>query len=82
MVRLTKKEWGRIKKLLGKRDRNISQIAKDFNISRHSVYDYSWNNNFPELKKKKGRKRKKKKLGFWKRFFRGFNSLLIGGMGD
>jgi hypothetical protein len=39
--KLSSKDWEEIKKLLENEDRNISQIAKDFGISRNSVYVFA-----------------------------------------
>ena len=44
--RLSKKKWREIKKLLSKKNRNISQIARKYKISRRNVYDYSWRHNW------------------------------------
>ena len=42
MARLNKEEWQEIKELLKKRDRNISKIAKVYDISRRSIYFYAF----------------------------------------
>lgn len=48
--RLSKEAWQEIKLLLLKPDRNITQIAKKYKISRHTVYEYSWRRGWLERK--------------------------------
>lgn len=39
--KLSSKDWKKIKKLLENEDRNLTQIAEDFGISRNSIYMYA-----------------------------------------
>lgn len=61
--RLSKEEWQEIKLLLLKPDRNISQIAKNYKISRHTVYEYSWRKGWLERKPMKPEQEPKR--SFW-----------------
>lgn len=55
--RLSKAKWEEIRKLLNNEERNISKIARKYNISRHSLYAYSWRHNIFQKKEKSWIKR-------------------------
>jgi hypothetical protein len=44
--KLTKQDWKEIKILLKSKDRNITQIARNYGISRNSVYAYARRRNW------------------------------------
>lgn len=44
--KLTKQDWKEIKVLLKSKDRNITQIARNYGISRNSVYAYARRRNW------------------------------------
>ena len=61
--RLGEKKWEEIKLLFFKPDRNISKIAKQYGLSRHSVYEHSWRHGW--LKRKPIKSKIKSNKGFW-----------------
>lgn len=40
--RLSSKEWSEIKKLIQRGNKNISDIAKKYNVNRSSIYAKAW----------------------------------------
>ena len=61
--RLSEKKWEEIKLLFFKPDRNISKIAKQYGLSRHSVYEHSWRHGW--LKRKPIKPEVKPNRSFW-----------------
>lgn len=51
-MRLNKKDWEEIRKLLEETDRNISQIAKFYGVNRKSIYDYAHRHGWMNKKSK------------------------------
>jgi len=64
--KLSPKDWEEIKELLKSENRNLTQIAKDFGISRNSVYVYA--NRRGWLAKEQ----KPQKAGFFSKIFNRF----------
>jgi hypothetical protein len=53
MGRLKERDWQEIKKLLQKKNRNITKICKFYGISRHSLYNYAKPRGWIKVKSKK-----------------------------
>jgi len=61
MKKLKEKDWKEIRRLLKKKDRNITKIAKYYGITRNSIYAYCKRRNWLHNNKEK------KKKSFWKK---------------
>ncbi len=62
--RLSKEDWEEIRLLLLEPNKNITHIAKQYKVNRHTIYEYSWRRGWLERKKLEPPRTEPKK-SFW-----------------